>query len=132
MYLLFEAFPIVFIEGHHFSAGASGLTFLPIFLGVSVGSLIVSFMVISPYFPLTIFVQYLAIFNPRYERFIKEYAPDPVPPEKRLEIAFLGAPIFAVSFFWFGWTSYPSISYWVPMLAGGGLGLGTVLIFVSL
>lgn len=76
-------------------------------------------------------MQYLIYFDPRYARFIEEYAPNPVPPEKRLEMAFVGAPVFAISFFWFGWTSFPSISFWAPLLAAGGLGAGTILIFVS-
>jgi|SRR6266436_5835805 len=33
LYLLFEAYPIVFTEGHHFNAGISGLMFLPILVG---------------------------------------------------------------------------------------------------
>ncbi|KAF8916675.1 major facilitator superfamily domain-containing protein [Mucidula mucida] len=33
LYLLFEAFPIVFARGHGFNAGVTGLTFLPIMVG---------------------------------------------------------------------------------------------------
>lgn len=33
VYLLFEAVPIVFIEGHHFNSGESGLIFLTVFVG---------------------------------------------------------------------------------------------------
>lgn len=33
IYLLFEAYPIVFTEGHHFNAGISGLMFLPLPIG---------------------------------------------------------------------------------------------------
>jgi len=45
--------------------------------------------------------KYLYIFNPRYERAIEKYAPYPVPPEFRLEMGMVGAPLFAISFFWF-------------------------------
>lgn len=62
---------------------------------------------------------------------MKEYAPNPVPPEFRLELAMYGAPIFSIAFFWFGWTSYPSISFWAPMMAGTLMGLAVVFIFVS-
>lgn len=34
--------------------------------------------------------------------------------------------------FWFGWTSYPSISIWAPLMAGLGSGLAIVLLFLSL
>ena len=33
LYLLFEAYPIAFTEGHHFNAGISGLMFLPLPIG---------------------------------------------------------------------------------------------------
>ncbi|KAA1470779.1 MFS general substrate transporter [Dentipellis sp. KUC8613] len=115
LYLLFEAYPIVFTEGHHFSAGVSGLMFLPIFIGGVLGV-----------------IAYLVFFESRYEKLMVQYAPEPVPAEGRLEMTMLGAPLFAISFFWFGWTSYPSISFWSPMLAGGMMGLGIFCIFLSL
>lgn len=40
--------------------------------------------------------------------------------------------MFAISFFWFGWTSYPSVSFWAPMMAGFTLGWSIVWIFLSL
>jgi hypothetical protein len=76
--------------------------------------------------------QYLVFYNPRYDRYIEQYAPNKVPPEARLEVTLLGAPLFAISFFWFGWTSYPSISLWSPLLAGGLMGFGILLIFVGI
>jgi hypothetical protein len=75
----------------------------------------------------------LAVFwyyNPKYLKLVDEYAPEPVPPERRLPMAALGGVTFVIGFFWFGWTSYPSISYWSPMLAGGTFGLSLTLIFV--
>ena len=76
-------------------------------------------------------MQYLVFYNPRYERYVEEYAPAQVPPEARLEVTLLAAPLFAISFFWFGWTSYPSIPLWSPLFAGGLMGLSIFLIFVS-
>jgi hypothetical protein len=46
-------------------------------------------------------IQYLLIFNPRYEREVLKHAPHPVPPEFRLELGIYAAPLFVVSFFWF-------------------------------
>lgn len=75
---------------------------------------------------------YLTIFNPRYERSMKEFAPYPVPPEFRLEVCMVAAPVFAISFFWFGWTSYPSVSFWAPLAAGIPLGASILFIFLGL
>lgn len=63
---------------------------------------------------------------------MEEYKPNFVPPEYRMEVAYAGAPIFAVAFFWFGWTSYPSVSYWAPMLSGLAMGAGVTFIFVRI
>ncbi|KAI0257436.1 major facilitator superfamily domain-containing protein [Lactifluus subvellereus] len=115
IYLLFEAYPIVFTQGHHLNAGVSGLMFLPISLGGILGVLV-----------------YLIFYNPRYDRYVEQYAPDKVPPEARLEVTLLSAPLFAISFFWFGWTSYPSITLWSPLLAGGLMGFSILLIFVGI
>ncbi|KAI0822202.1 MFS general substrate transporter [Trametes gibbosa] len=115
IYLLFEAYPIVFSEGHHFNIGITGLTFLPIFIGGLLGVVV-----------------YLVIFNPRYERAIAAFAPHPVPPEYRLELCLWASPMFAISFFWFGWTSYPSISYWAPLMAGVPLGMSIIFLFLGL
>ncbi|KAF8922707.1 major facilitator superfamily domain-containing protein [Mucidula mucida] len=94
LYLLFEAYPIVFREGHGFNAGITGLMFLPILLGAATST-----------------VLYLAVFNPKYEREIERYAPHPVPAESRLRMSLFASPLFAVSFFIFGWTSYPHLSF---------------------
>jgi hypothetical protein len=114
LYLLFEAYPLVFTEGHHFNLGVSGLMFLPLALG--------GFFAV---------LAYLFIFNPRYEKAAAKYAPKPVPPEFRLEMACIASPLFAIAFFWFAWTSYPSISFWAPMMAGGLIGFSICWIFVS-
>ncbi|KAI6119007.1 MFS general substrate transporter [Pisolithus croceorrhizus] len=115
IYLLFEAYPIVFTEGHHMGVGPSGLMFLPLPLGGIIATLL-----------------YVAFFNPRYERKIKEFAPRPVPPEYRLEMAMVAGPFFAIAFFWFAWTSFPSVSIWAPLASGLLLGCGVCWIFLSL
>ncbi|OAX44363.1 MFS general substrate transporter [Rhizopogon vinicolor AM-OR11-026] len=115
IYLLFEAYPVVFTEGYNLNAGVSGLMYLPLPVG---GAIAVA--------------TYIIFFNPSYERKAKECAPNPVPPEFRLRVAMIAAPPFAISFFWFAWTSYPSISIWAPMMSGVLLGFSICLIFLSL
>jgi multidrug resistance protein len=41
IYLLLEAYPIVFTEGHHMNAGVSGLMLLPVSIGGAIGVLVV-------------------------------------------------------------------------------------------
>ncbi|KIK50280.1 hypothetical protein GYMLUDRAFT_51297 [Collybiopsis luxurians FD-317 M1] len=115
LYLLFEAYPVVFTQGHGFNAGISGLMFLPTMLG-GVAAVTI----------------YLLTFSPRYERATVRYSPDPVPPEFRIEMALIAAPLFTISFFWFAWTSFPSVSFWAPLMAGGLMGFAICWIFLSL
>ncbi|KAG9051620.1 hypothetical protein FS837_000007 [Tulasnella sp. UAMH 9824] len=115
LYLLFVAYPIVFTIGHHLNNGESGLMFLPIFIGATAGSF-----------------AYVYYFAPMYKAKIPQYAPKTVPPEQRLIPSMYGAPVFAISFFWFGWTSFPNISIWVPLIAGLGIGFSFMLIFMGL
>lgn len=89
--------------------------FLPLFLGGCAGV-----------------VGYLVIWNPKYSKLVKVHAPHPVPPEVRLEQALWAGPAFAISFFWFGWTSYPSISFWAPMMSSLLLGFSVVWIFLGI
>ncbi|KAG8969210.1 hypothetical protein FRC05_001174 [Tulasnella sp. 425] len=115
IYLLFEAYPIVYTIGHNLNAGESGLMFLPLFLGGVVGVII-----------------YLIYFNPLYEAQIPKYAPRMVPPEQRLLPAFYGGPLLVISFLWFGWTSYSNLSLWAPLLSGLPMGISVVFIFLAL
>ncbi|RDX41756.1 MFS general substrate transporter [Lentinus brumalis] len=115
IYLLFESYPIVFGQLHGFNEGLVGLTFIPIFVGGVIGVVI-----------------YLFAFNPRYAAAIEKYAPAPVPPEYRLEPCLYASPMFALSFFWFGWTSYPNVSYWAPLMAGIPMSTAIIWIFLGL
>ncbi|KAF9808299.1 hypothetical protein IEO21_07887 [Rhodonia placenta] len=119
MYLIFEAYPVVFTQEHHLDAGVSGMVYIPI----AVPPMSYTHVHATPV------LQYYFIFHPRYERAAAACAPSPVPPELRLESAKWGAPLFAIGFFWFGWTSYPSIPFWAPLFASVLLGTATIWIF---
>lgn len=115
IYILFEAYPIVFGEEHHMNAGSTGLMFLPILTGC-----------------VTAGILYRTVFQPIYESDLEKYSPDKPPPEVRLKSAMYSGPFYVISFFWFGWTSYPFISYWASMSSGVFLGVSISLIFVAL
>ena len=115
MYLFFNAYPIVFGQGHHMNAGSVGLTFLPICIGGILGGL-----------------SYILIFGSLYQQEVQKHAPNPVPPEFRLAQCVYAAPLFPAAIFWFGWTSFPHISFWAPMMAGLVVGFSVVWIFLGM
>lgn len=115
LYLLFVAYPVVFMELHNFSFGAEGLTFLGFFVGT----------VMSAAFC-------LAVDQRLYLKEAEKKNVVVLRPERRLFTSMIGAPCLVISLFWFAWTSFPSVSYWSPLVAGGMFGFGLFLIFLSL
>ncbi|TBU61135.1 MFS general substrate transporter [Dichomitus squalens] len=115
LYMLLEAYPVVFQEGYHFSSSTLALTYLPVTAG--------------NFFALAL---HLWVIQPEYEREVKAYAPNPVPPEERLWVAVWAAPLFAITFLWFGWTSFPTINFWVPMMSGFVMGCTMLLLMVAM
>lgn len=115
VYLLFEAFPIVFGLLHRFRPGAVGLTFLSFLTGCILGIL------------------YAVLVDQKlYNRRMRRGGLHRLPPESRLWPTIIGGPIFAGALFWFAWTSYPSVNFWAPLVAGVGIGLGVFMIFFTL
>ena len=110
---LFDAYPVVFGQLHGRNPVQIGLCFMGFFVGAFMGALF------------QIFVQ-----NPRYQRIQKEYDGQPVPPEERLVLTMYGGPLLVISLFWFAWTSWPSVSLWSPLVAGGFFGMANYFIFV--
>ena len=51
---------------------------------------------------------------------------------RRLPLACIGGPPFAISLFWLGWSSREGIHFVVPMLAGIPFGAGFMCIFIAL
>ncbi|ODO11081.1 hypothetical protein I350_01683 [Cryptococcus amylolentus CBS 6273] len=115
VYLLFEAFPFVFEQNHGFNAGEEGLAFLGFFSG---GCAAVIFFV--------------TVIEPRFLRHAKAVAPEAPRPEMRLELCVISGISLVIALFWFGWTSYSSIHWISPVLAGAFIGVGTLGMFVSL
>ncbi|WRT68612.1 uncharacterized protein IL334_005590 [Kwoniella shivajii] len=115
VYLLFEAYPFVFVINHGFNNLENGLCFLGFFTG---GFLAVVF--------------FMTVIEPRYQRHAKKMAPAPPSPEKRLELCIISGWSLVIAMFWFGWTSYSSIHWISPVMAGGLLGVAVLGMFVSL
>ncbi|KAG0652924.1 Citrinin biosynthesis cluster MFS transporter mrr1, partial [Hyphodiscus hymeniophilus] len=112
LYLSLEAFPISFQEGRKWEQGIGSLPFLSLTIGFIIGGAII---VIQNY--------------NGYAKIIQ--AQGQAPPEARLPPMMIGAVVFPIGLFWFGWTSYPSIT-WVPqVLSGVPIGIGCMLIFMQ-
>lgn len=118
VYLFNEAFPLVFgppstLGGHGFNGGQVGLSFL----GLAVGPIIAF------------------CFYPLQERYyLRSVAANNNKgvPEERMWMARLGALLIPVSLFWFGWTSYASVHWIVPIIASAFFGAGIYIIILSI
>ncbi|KAI0422423.1 major facilitator superfamily transporter [Xylaria grammica] len=114
-YISFGAFPIVFQDLYGLSPGVTGLLFLPIFGGVLIA--------------LGVFFAWEGFLRKSRERnrpwtMKEEY--------RRVPLAAIGGPIFAVSLFWLGFSAKKDVHYAVPSLAGIAFGMGFQLIFVGM
>lgn len=115
IYLLFDAYPIVFGELHNMRQGAQGL----MFLGLVVGNVIAAIYCVSE----------------DNRDYIKKFVANgnkALSPERRLNTALIGGPLITIGLFWFAWTSFPSVSFWSPLVAGGVADVGLFFIFLSL
>ncbi|GAA5961046.1 hypothetical protein JCM3765_006513 [Sporobolomyces pararoseus] len=114
IYLLFEGYPIIFVDIHHLPAGYSSLPFLSTFVGAILSV------------PLTLWYQ------KRYVVATKRNHGVPTP-EMRLPPSQLGGILIVIAFVWLGWSgNYETVPWIVPTLSGIVQGIGSVLIFRSL
>ncbi|KAF8638639.1 hypothetical protein AX17_002064 [Amanita inopinata Kibby_2008] len=113
LYALFEAFPIIFITRRHFTIAQSGLVFIGVGIGTTIGALI------------------NAITSLHYPKLIKKWKGFP-PPEQRLYGGMIAAPCLVISCFWLGWTGeYASVPWYVPALSTVFMGIAISLTFMS-
>ncbi|KAI9443577.1 MFS general substrate transporter [Lactarius indigo] len=108
MYLTFEAFPIIFMDVHHFSIQMTGLTFIGTGAGVFIG---------------------LAT-TPFWNRLFAKKHGDP-PPEFRLLIGQAGAVLVSASLFSIAFTAYFRIHWIAPIIASVPFGTGAYFVFTS-
>lgn len=110
---VFQAFPIIFSEIHHFNIAETGLIFIGVGIGTTIGSLI------NYWFTL------------EYPALIVKWRGFP-PPEKRLYSGMIGAPTLVIGAFWMGWSgNYESVPWYVAGLSTIFVGMGISLIFMS-
>ncbi|KAL0567039.1 hypothetical protein V5O48_014954 [Marasmius crinis-equi] len=113
LYALFQALPFIFMKTRGFTIGQSGLIFIGVGIGTTLGSII----------------NHLCSLH--YPKIVPKWRGFP-PAEERLYGAMIGAPCLVIGGFWLGWTGeYASIHWAVPACATIFVGAGISLIFIS-
>ncbi|KAL6939813.1 polyamine transporter 1 [Hanseniaspora osmophila] len=114
LYLLLEAYPIVFLEGYHFYKNAE-LPYIGLIIGMGVFALTMVFY-----------------FEPKYVEAVVANGGKPCP-EERLKPMMISAFIFPIGILWFCWTgNYPhKIHFMVPTVGGSFIGFGLIGIFLT-
>ncbi|KAI0135737.1 MFS general substrate transporter [Daldinia grandis] len=112
LYMFFVAFPIIFQEGKGYSAGITGLMFIPLAVGV------VCSAVCAP------------LVNAHYRKLIAKHNGLP-PPELRLIPMMCSCWFIPLGLFIFAWTSYPRLTWVGPALGGFPVGFGFIFLYNS-
>lgn len=110
LYMFFVAFPIIYQEGKGYTAGTTGLMFIPIAVGVLLSAACAPFV------------------NRHYLYMCKKYNGNP-PAEVRLIPMMISCWFIPIGLFIFAWSSYPHLS-WVGPSIGGGFPVGFGFIFL--
>lgn len=114
-YMSFQAFPLIFEGVYGLSLGQCSLVQLTVAIGC-VLALPIHWM----------HEEILARAQARQQpwAYKEEY--------RRLPLACVGGPLFAISLFWLGWTARGEVHFAVPMIAGIPFGMGFMCIFIAL
>lgn len=105
-YLLFATFPSVFEKTYGWSVGVSGLAYLGVGIGCTLG--LVTFAALSD----------------------KLLGKDGGPERRLILMIFIG-PSVPIGIFWYGWTAQYAVQWIVPILGTVFIGLGTLVITSS-
>lgn len=116
LYLFFGAFPLVFQGNHGFNLWQTGLCFLGIFFG----------MLIAGFTDPLWHKNYLRLIKQREEVTGEIGGSEP---EYRLPPTIAGAFLVPIGLFMFGWTTYSSVHWIVPIIGSSIFGMGTLLVF---
>lgn len=111
LYLFFEAFPLVFGGVYGFNLQESGLSFIGLLIGMSIG------LATDPFW------------DRQYEQLFAKTPTNPPPPELRLPPAMAGSILVPIGIFWFAWTARASIHWIVPIIGTSVFGIGVLLTF---
>ncbi|KAM0252872.1 hypothetical protein ACHAQJ_007502 [Trichoderma viride] len=118
LYLFFGAFPLVFGTNHGFNLWQIGLSFVGIGVGMIIGVLA------DP------------VWNRVRNRLIAKLeqetgVPGSSEPEFRLPSAIVGSVLVPIGIFMFGWTTYASVHWIVPIIGSAIFGVGNMFVFMG-
>lgn len=111
LYLFFGAFAIVFEHNHGFQLWQIGLTFVGLLVGMLAA------------------ISTDPLWHKNYVRLVRQREqnggePGGAEPEYRLPPAIAGGLLVPIGLFWFGWTTYPSVHWIVPIIGSAIFGMG--------
>ncbi|KAJ5303882.1 NADP transhydrogenase beta subunit [Penicillium atrosanguineum] len=112
LYMFFVAYPIVYQAGKGWSAGSTGLMFIPLAIGVLMSA------ACAP------------LVNKNYLRISRQYDGKP-PAEKRLIPMMFSCWLIPIGLFIFAWTSYPGVHWFGPAIGGWPVGFGFIFLYNS-
>ncbi|KAK4952627.1 Synaptic vesicle transporter SVOP [Elasticomyces elasticus] len=112
LYMFFVAFPVIYQEGKGYTAGLTGLMFIPVAVGV------VASAACSP------------LVNKHYNKIVVQYNGQP-PAEARLIPMMWSCWFIPIGLFIFAWTSYPHLSWAGPAMGGFPVGFGFIFLYNS-
>ncbi|KAG9233370.1 major facilitator superfamily domain-containing protein [Amylocarpus encephaloides] len=112
LYMFFVAFPIIYQQGKGYTAGITGLMFIPMALGVVASALCA---------PLV---------NGHYLKLSARHNGHP-PPEVRLIPMMISCWSIPIGLFIFAWTSYPNLHWIGPAIGGFPVGFGFIFLYNS-
>ncbi|POS73857.1 hypothetical protein DHEL01_v207750 [Diaporthe helianthi] len=110
LYMFFVAFPIIYQEGKGWSAGSTGLMFIPLALGV------IASAAVSP------------LVNKHYLKVSQRFNGSP-PPEYRLIPMMCSCWFIPLGLIIFAWTTYPSLHWFGPAFGGFWVGFGFIFLY---
>ncbi|KAK1145084.1 hypothetical protein N8T08_004514 [Aspergillus melleus] len=113
LYMLFDAFPIVFQNIRGWSQGIGSLPFLGVMTGMMIA------------------VGCNMYDNKRYVREHRKHRGF-APPEARLPPTMVGAVAIPIGLFWFAWTNGPNVHWILSIIASAPFGFGMVLVFLGI
>lgn len=112
LYMFFVAYPIVYQKGKGWSAGHTGLMFIPLVVGVLLSAACAPFV------------------NKHYLKLSAKHNGHP-PAEARLIPMMLSCWFIPIGVFIFAWTSYPDVHWAGPAMGGFSVGFGFIFLYNS-